>query len=127
VAEVPLGEYRRLTYAIQTRPSNTPGAGDHPIITEWKDDWATSPPTEAGSNQPWFSTLVNPTTNGNQLTYSFGSENTVTLVHVFDNGVDPPTNLQFDSFSFRNITDGCPPQKPNSTGFRSGEPPDGDR
>jgi len=94
VAEIPLGEYRRLTYAIQTRPSDTPGAGDHSIVTEWKDEWATAPPIDMDSGLPWFSTLVNPTTNGDQLTFSFGPENAVSLTRG---------TVTIDSFAFRNI------------------------
>jgi len=104
VAEIPLGEYRRLTYAVQTVVPNLVGAGDHPIVTTWHDEWATNPPAEMGTQLPWFSALVNPTTSGDQLTYQIDSStNLVSHEYHYTDPMDPAI-ITINSLSFRNIT-----------------------
>ena len=72
VHEIPLGEYRRLTYATHRVPDDAPGAGDHPVVVEWQSDWAVALPSHSSDGvTPWFGEVVNPSTAWALLEYSY--------------------------------------------------------
>ncbi len=107
VKEIPLGEHRRLTYAVQRVPTGAPGAGDYPIVVEWKDGWPAAGPSETGLAVPWFSAVTDPVNGGSALEYLIDSaENSVTIQY---NYLDPDDtkNFAIRTLSFRNITDGA--------------------
>jgi hypothetical protein len=107
VHEIPIGQYRRLTYAVHSGISPA-GAFDEPLAVEWQPSWA-----GGGFPVNWFSSVVDPTTDGSTLNYSLPSavnEVTRILTYDFDSNAEdgngnnlniPPTTLSLTTTAFK--------------------------